>query len=47
MTPLTIREDRTPTMLRKLAKSARSSRAMRRILAIADALDGMNREDAA
>ena len=47
MTPLKIRRDRTPAMLRKLAKSVQNPRVMRRILAIANALDGMSRADAA
>ena len=37
----------TPTALRKLAKEAVDARITRRILAIANALDGMSREDAA
>jgi transposase len=47
MSALSIRRDRTPTVLRKLAKSESDARIARRILAIANALDGMNREDAA
>ncbi|MFM9940146.1 MAG: transposase [Hyphomicrobiaceae bacterium] len=47
MTALEIRKDRTPAMLRKLAKGTDDARVARRILAIANALDGMNREDAA
>ena len=44
---LKIRKDRTPTALRKLAKEADDARVARRILAIANALVGMSREDAA
>lgn len=44
---LEIRRDRTPFALRKLAKKADDTRIARRILAIANALDGMSREDAA
>lgn len=44
---LSIRRDRTATVLRKLAKSEDDARVARRILAIANALDGMNREAAA
>jgi transposase len=44
---LKIRKDRTPTALRKLAKQADDARIARRILAIANALDGMSRDDAA
>ena len=47
MTSLKNRKDRTPTRLRKLAKAADTPRLMRRILAIANALDGMSREEAA
>ncbi len=47
MAVLTIRKDRTPTALRKLAKSIEDARVARRVLAIANALDGMSREDAA
>src|SRR5258705_7045411 len=47
MAALTIRKDRTPVMLRKLAKAEEDARVTRRILAIADALDGMSREEAA
>ncbi len=47
MAALEIRKDRTPAVLRKLAKEADDSRVARRILAIASALDGMSREDAA
>ncbi|MGE3918931.1 MAG: hypothetical protein AB7F78_24860, partial [Hyphomicrobiaceae bacterium] len=44
---LEIRKDRTPAVLRKLAKETDDARVARRILAIANALDGMSREDAA
>jgi Winged helix-turn helix len=44
---LEIRKDRTPTVLRKLAKETHDARVARRILAIANARDGMSREDAA
>lgn len=47
MAALKIRKDRTPTALRKLAKEVDDARIVRRILAIANALDGMSREDAA
>jgi transposase len=47
MAALEIRKDRTPAVLRKLAKEADDARVARRILAIASALDGMSREDAA
>lgn len=47
MAALEIRKDRTPAVLRKLAKQADDVRVARRILAIANALDGMSREDAA
>ena len=47
MAALEIRKDRTPLVLRKLAKSESDTRVARRILAIANALDGMSREDAA
>jgi transposase len=47
MTALTIRKDRTPVMLRKLAKGQDDARVARRILAIANALDGMDRKAAA
>ena len=42
-----IRRDRTPVVLRKLAKAETDVRVARRILAIANALDGMSREHAA
>ena len=44
---LEIRKDRTPQALRKLAKTTCDGRIARRILAIANALDGMSRDDAA
>ena len=44
---LEIREDLTAEQLRALARRERSNRAARRLLAIADALDGMSRADAA
>jgi len=47
MSALSIRRDRTATALRKLAKAESDARVARRILAIASALDGMSREDAA
>ena len=47
MLALSIRRDRTPVMLRKLAKAASDARVARRMLAIANALDGMSREEAA
>ncbi len=47
MAALEIRKDRTSTALRKLAKEADDVRIARRLLAIANALDGMSREDAA
>ena len=47
MSALSIRRDRTPTVLRKLAKGESDARITRRILAIANALDGMSREEAA
>jgi transposase len=47
MAALDIRKDRTPAVLRKVAKATDDARAARRILAIANALDGMSREDAA
>lgn len=47
MAALEIRKDRTPSALRKLAKGTDDARIARRILAIANALDGMSREDAA
>lgn len=47
MPALTIRRDRTPAMLRKLAKTEEDARVARRLLAIANALDGMDRKAAA
>jgi transposase len=47
MPTLTIRKDRTPVMLRKLAKVEEDARVARRLLAIANALDGMDRKAAA
>jgi transposase len=44
---LEIRKDRTPAVLRKLAKEADDVRIARRILAIANALAGMSRDEAA
>jgi hypothetical protein len=44
---LTIRKDRTPVALRKLAKAESDSRIARRLLAIANALSGMSRKNAA
>ena len=47
MQKLQIRKDRTPTVLRKLAKSETDARISRRLLAIANALSGMSRAEAA
>ena len=47
MIALSIRRDRTPIVLRKLAKAEADARVARRMLAIANALDGMSREEAA
>ena len=47
MAALEIRKDRTSAALRKLAKTTADARIARRILAVANALDGMSREDAA
>ena len=47
MPALTIRRDRTPAMLRKLSKVEEDARVARRMLAIANALDGMDRKAAA
>jgi transposase len=47
MTALTIRADRTPAVLRKLAKAETDTRVARRLLAIANALSGMSRKEAA
>jgi transposase len=45
--PLKIRRDRTPAVLRKQARIETDTRIARRILAIANALDGMSRDEAA
>jgi len=47
MKELKIRKDRTPAVLRKLAKEESDPRVARRILAIANALSGMNRAESA
>jgi transposase len=47
MTPLTIRRDRSPAVLRKLAKAESDARVARRLLALANALSGMSRKEAA
>jgi len=47
MAALKIRKDRSARNLRKLAKSATDARVARRLLAIANALDGTSREEAA
>jgi transposase len=47
MSALVIRRDRTPAVLRKFAKRESDARVARRVLAIANALGGMSREDAA
>src|SRR6516165_4379771 len=47
MLALSIRRDRTAAVLRKLAKMESDARIARRILAIANALDGMSRDEAA
>lgn len=47
MPVLEIRKDRTPAVLRRLAKSESDARVARRLLAIANALSGMSRRDAA
>jgi transposase len=44
---LKIRKDRTPAVLRKLAKAETDVRVVRRLLAIANALCGMSRAEAA
>src|SRR4026208_48473 len=46
MAKLKIRKDRTSTVLRKLAKSEPDARISRRLLGIANALDGMSRAEA-
>jgi hypothetical protein len=47
MKALTIRKDRTPVMLRRVAKAESDSRVSHRVLAIANALSGMDRKTAA
>ena len=47
MVALTIRKDRTGVVLRRLAKSENDARVSRRLLAIANALSGMDRKTAA
>lgn len=47
MKELKIRKDRTSAVLRKLAKEESDGRVTRRLLAIANALSGMNRAEAA
>jgi len=47
MAALAIRKDRTPAVLRRLAKTEVNARVARRMLAIANALSGMSREAAA
>lgn len=47
MAALTIRKDRAPEELRKLAKAENCTRVARRLLAIANALSGMSRKEAA
>lgn len=47
MRALGIRKDRTSAVLRKLVKGENDGRVARRLLAIANALDGMSREAAA
>jgi transposase len=47
MRKLKIRKDRTPAVLRKLAKAEPDARVARRLLAIANALCGMSRAEAA
>jgi transposase len=47
MTALVIRRDRTPAVIRKLAKAEANARVARRLLAIANALSGMSRKEAA
>jgi hypothetical protein len=47
MLALSIRRDRTAAVLRRLAKMESDARIARRILAIANALDGMSRDEAA
>ena len=47
MNQLKMRKDRTPAVLRKLAKAEPDARVARRLLGIANALSGMNRAAAA
>ena len=47
MIALTIRKDRTPAVLRREAKAEGDPRVARRLLAIANALSGMDRNSAA
>jgi len=47
MQKLKIRKDRTPRVLRRLAKAEPDARVARRLLAIANALGGMSRAEAA
>ena len=47
MPSLPIRSDLSSTELRRLAKAERDGRVSRRMLAIANALDGMSRAEAA
>ncbi|MEQ1613803.1 MAG: helix-turn-helix domain-containing protein [Hyphomicrobiaceae bacterium] len=47
MGTLKIRKDRTPAVLRKLAKAETDARISRRLLAIANARSGMSRTEAA
>src|SRR5262245_30691456 len=47
MTALAIRRDRTPVVLRKLSTRESNGRVARRLLAIANALAGMSRKEAA
>jgi len=47
MTVLKIRKDRSAVVLRKLAKGEPDARVSRRLLAIANALSGMSRKEAA
>lgn len=47
MMALAIRKDRTAVVLRKLAKAEAKPRVARRLLAIANALSGMSRKEAA
>ena len=47
MMALVIGKDRTPAVLRKLAKAEANPRVARRLLAIANALSGMSRKEAA